>query len=393
MFIYFCDKCKAFECFVEADEEWKCKECGNTLLPLGVTIDEWNALSEADMLKTINYARDEAERKAYKAEFPEQMEDPNKNVLDVRVNLMECPKCLKMISPNSAKCPHCDYFFVNNPAAVKQRNADKKAGIIMLIIAAICVIAFVLYSCFVSGKFIVTLISEALDGDYTGIDYIKGFGIYALLIAAIVLVIIGVIKLLHSRVPESEEVFYDDVEYVSEVIHGDEISSEAKMDNVIKALNDETSEENTDSDIKFTMDESPVYRRKRIVIDLSKDNTYAKEENQIEEQAEDLTEDQVEKEDVSVSAMNSDVATKSSSEIENSDSEVDNTNAIGVTDENTATDNDVVMSTVESEIVEPAADEVTSEKSEIVDGETEEPNESGSTVDVLDDGDIDSKEE
>lgn len=226
MFVYHCDKCKAFESFVEADEDWKCKECGNDLMPLGVTIDEWNALSEENMMKTINFAREEAERKKRKFDVPEAMEDPNKYMPDVRINLMECPKCLKQISPNSSSCPYCQYYFVNNPNAVKIRRSNRKAGISLIASAMVLILIFVLYSIFVSGKFIVELVKEAMTGQYTALDWLKSFGIYALLILAVVFIVIGIKKLLKSRTPKSEEIFVEDIEFVSEVIHASDIKYE-----------------------------------------------------------------------------------------------------------------------------------------------------------------------
>ena len=134
MYIYYCDKCKAFESFVGADEEWKCKECGGDLIALGVTIDEWNAMTNDQMLDTIEFAKAEYDKKNKKFDYSDVLDEPKQPKPDVRVDLMECVECYKMISPKSVKCPHCGHFFVNNPKAVRRRKAKRKLSIKILLI-------------------------------------------------------------------------------------------------------------------------------------------------------------------------------------------------------------------------------------------------------------------
>ena len=57
MFIFFCDNCKSFEAFDSYSGDFKCPNCGQEYLPLGFTIDEWNELTNDEMLQAIENAK------------------------------------------------------------------------------------------------------------------------------------------------------------------------------------------------------------------------------------------------------------------------------------------------------------------------------------------------
>ncbi len=63
MFIYFCKKCNNLESFKSKTGSFKCPECGEEFLPLGVTVDEWNGFSNEEMLNAIERAKNPVEIK------------------------------------------------------------------------------------------------------------------------------------------------------------------------------------------------------------------------------------------------------------------------------------------------------------------------------------------
>lgn len=219
MYIYYCDKCKAFESFVGVDEEWKCKECGNDLLSLGVTIDEWNALSEDQMLTTINYAKEEQEKKNSKYDYSNVKDDIEKVKPNVRVNLMDCPKCGKMISPMSVDCPHCDFHFVNNPAAVRERGKKRRQGVISTIIGVILALIGMIYELLMVIIGIVPAINTILNGDKNGMYYVVFLGGAIVAAAGITMVVFGIMRIVKNKKVISTEVIEPEfVEGVSEVL-------------------------------------------------------------------------------------------------------------------------------------------------------------------------------
>lgn len=189
MYIYYCNKCQSFESFVGVAEEYRCKDCGNDLLSLGVTIDDWNAMSEEDMMRTIEYSTNEALEKSNQTEEEPVSMEPPKDKPDVRTNLMMCPQCFKEISKNAEDCPHCKHHFENNPKAIKRRQKNRKIGIILTAIGAVCMALFAAFVIFVMGRMTVPAIK------YGGCI----FGV-----AGIVLLVIGIIKIVKSRQPKLE---------------------------------------------------------------------------------------------------------------------------------------------------------------------------------------------
>lgn len=57
MYIYFCEQCKSLESAKEIDGKYNCNSCGNRMLPLECSLDEWNEFSNDEMLETIKKAQ------------------------------------------------------------------------------------------------------------------------------------------------------------------------------------------------------------------------------------------------------------------------------------------------------------------------------------------------
>ena len=57
MYIYYCVYCNDFESFDDKKGQHKCPNCNRMLLPLKVSIEKWNDLSDAEMLDRIDRAR------------------------------------------------------------------------------------------------------------------------------------------------------------------------------------------------------------------------------------------------------------------------------------------------------------------------------------------------
>ncbi len=57
MFIFFCKNCNKFEAFKSKAGGFKCPDCGQEYLSLGVTVDEWNNFSNDEMLDVIEKAK------------------------------------------------------------------------------------------------------------------------------------------------------------------------------------------------------------------------------------------------------------------------------------------------------------------------------------------------
>lgn len=210
MYIYYCDKCKSLESFSGAEEEWKCKECGSDFWPLGVTIDEWNAMTNEQMLDTINFAQLEYEKKTKKYDYSNVADEPAQPKPDVRVDLMECPDCYKMISPKSTKCPHCGHYFVNNPKAVRRRKAKRKLALQILLIGLIPVLLGGIYEAIIlSGK--------VLEGEMTllratgsNMLYLVQYGGFAFVAIGLAMIIFGLVGIIANKPYLAEKIKEDD---------------------------------------------------------------------------------------------------------------------------------------------------------------------------------------
>lgn len=58
MFIYYCENCNEFKAFQSQKGNFKCPGCGKEFLALDVSIDDWNQLSNEEMLQAINKAKE-----------------------------------------------------------------------------------------------------------------------------------------------------------------------------------------------------------------------------------------------------------------------------------------------------------------------------------------------
>ncbi len=56
-FIYYCPKCVKFNAFKSKTGSFKCPDCGNQFLSLGVTVDDWNNYTNDEMLDAIEKAK------------------------------------------------------------------------------------------------------------------------------------------------------------------------------------------------------------------------------------------------------------------------------------------------------------------------------------------------
>jgi len=237
MYIYYCDKCQSFESFVGAEEEWKCKGCGSELIPLGVTIDEWNAMTNDQMLDTIDFAKAEFDKKNSKYDYPEVMDEPKQPKPDVRVDLMECPECFKSISPKSMRCPYCEHYFVNNPKAVRRRKAKRKTSIKVLLIGLLPAIIGAVYEGII-------LSGEVLEGELTLLQatgssllYPVLYGGFVLVLAGLIMIITGIIGIATNKPYLPEKIREDDWEegvIVSGVVTHDGSESNDAYKDVIR---------------------------------------------------------------------------------------------------------------------------------------------------------------
>lgn len=250
MYIYYCDKCQSFESFVGAEEEWKCKNCGSELIPLGVTIDEWNAMTNDQMLDTIDFAKAEFDKKNAKYEYPEVMDEPKQPKPDVRVNLMECPECFKSISPKSMRCPYCEHYFVNNPKAVRRRKAKRKTSIKVLLIGLLpAIIGAVYEGIILSGK--------VLEGELTllkatgsSLLHLVLYGGFAFVLIGLIMIIVGIIGIVTNKPYLAEKLRQDDWEegvIVSGVVTRDGEESNDAYKDVIRPVEKKKKAPNTEN--------------------------------------------------------------------------------------------------------------------------------------------------
>lgn len=229
MYIYYCDKCRSFESFVGADEEWKCKECGGDLLPLGVTIDEWNAMTNDQMLETIDFAKSEYDKKNAKYDYSNVADEPKQPKPDVRVDLMECPDCFKMISPKSTKCPHCGHYFVNNPKAVRRRKAKRKLSLKIMLTALIPLLLGGVYEGIIlSGKFFAGELT-LLYATGSSMLYVVEYGGFVFVAAGVIMLLFGIIGFVKNKPYIAEKIKEDD-EWQEGVIESSIVTHDANED-------------------------------------------------------------------------------------------------------------------------------------------------------------------
>ncbi len=101
-FVYFCTKCNNLELQEEISGQYRCSSCGEMLLPLKKTADEWNNCSESDMMSIIENAKNPVGLKK-----PSFLNTPVTDNNADNSNMMNCPDCGSRISKRATSCPNC----------------------------------------------------------------------------------------------------------------------------------------------------------------------------------------------------------------------------------------------------------------------------------------------
>ncbi len=107
LFIYYCPVCSGLDSFEGIAEEHICPACGKPFLPLRVTVDEWNDMSNSDMLAAIESAK---KPKAKPAKILPPAPQPTTLVP------AKCTNCGGVLdvdpSQEAAVCRFCDSAFI-----------------------------------------------------------------------------------------------------------------------------------------------------------------------------------------------------------------------------------------------------------------------------------------
>jgi ribosomal protein L32 len=128
-YVYYCRKCNNLETSPEKDGNLQCSSCGESMMPLKVSQDEWNELSNEEMLNLINKPSQNTLKK------------PKFDTEEVNNNLMKCPACGHMISKKARSCPQCGYVLDDHKEENVATTPGRNTGIVLIIIGILLFIA------------------------------------------------------------------------------------------------------------------------------------------------------------------------------------------------------------------------------------------------------------
>lgn len=370
MYIYYCDKCKAFESFVGADEEWKCKECGGDLIALGVTIDEWNAMTNDQMLDTIEFAKAEYDKKTKKFDYSDVVDEPKQPKPDVRVDLMECVECFKMISPKSVKCPHCGHFFVNNPKAVRRRKAKRKLSLKILLIGILPAI--------LGGAYEAVILSGAiLSGEITLMRATGTMLIYPILYGGCVVGGIGLLMILFGIIG-----FAKNKPYIKEKTAKNDWDEGIIESGIV--IHDESEVIDDTKEVIKPVEKVVIEEKIAVAEKITEDSVFENDEDIFAENSEDAVEDSTEV-NIEISVENSaevigDDAVENSAEVNAEDAAMESSIEVNV--ENATEDS--ADENIENSVEEKVDSDVAEESADIIDESAEKPLEETATEETND---------
>lgn len=128
-YVYYCKKCNELETNAEIDKKLDCYSCGETMIPLKITEDEWNGLSNDEMIRVINRSSHSTLKK------------PNLDAENNNPNLIKCLACGHMISKKARSCPQCGYVLDEYKEENVATTPGRNVGIVLIIIGILLFIA------------------------------------------------------------------------------------------------------------------------------------------------------------------------------------------------------------------------------------------------------------
>lgn len=107
MYIFFCEHCSKLDAFKSKTGSFKCPDCGREYLALEVTVEEWNELSNDEMLDRIEKAKKPVEIKSpvFKTSPADNSADSEDAVRTKIMNVVKPVICSQLKSPASARFP------------------------------------------------------------------------------------------------------------------------------------------------------------------------------------------------------------------------------------------------------------------------------------------------
>lgn len=135
MYVYYCENCKNMEAFESENLVEKCSVCSHDLVSLHKTDEEWNKLSNSEMVDIIRKMRPQTVKTERKSFFDE---DFGLQQAGPKVSSNTCPYCGNVIGSDVLFCPKCGRALANsspnNEVKIKKK---KKAPIIIAIVALV----------------------------------------------------------------------------------------------------------------------------------------------------------------------------------------------------------------------------------------------------------------
>ena len=129
MYIYFCQKCKNLEAFESDNLHEKCPVCNSELVSLYKSVEEWNDLSNEEMLATIKKTQNQFINGVKKPFF----------IDDHKPEDEFCPSCGEKLDDNAVFCVRCGKT-IGNTLKRHGGKKKKKNKIIIPIIALLFLI-------------------------------------------------------------------------------------------------------------------------------------------------------------------------------------------------------------------------------------------------------------